>query len=53
MLQIFVMNGPDKGRSFEFERDVILVGRGPENHIQMKDKSVSRKHVKIEKEGEK
>ncbi len=53
MLQIFVMNGPDKGRSFEFERDVILVGRGPENHIQMKDKSVSRKHVKIEKKGEK
>jgi hypothetical protein len=49
MLQIFVMNGPDKGRSFEFEGDVILIGRAPENHIQMKDKSVSRKHVKIEK----
>jgi pSer/pThr/pTyr-binding forkhead associated (FHA) protein len=53
MLQIFVMNGPDKGRSFEFEGDVILVGRGPENHIQMKDTSVSRKHVKIEKKGRK
>jgi pSer/pThr/pTyr-binding forkhead associated (FHA) protein len=53
MVQIFVMNGPDKGRSFEFEGDVILVGRAPENHIQMNDKSVSRKHVKIEKKGEK
>jgi pSer/pThr/pTyr-binding forkhead associated (FHA) protein len=53
MLQIFIMNGPDKGRSFEFEEDVILVGRAPENHIQMKDKSVSRNHVKIEKKGQK
>jgi hypothetical protein len=49
MLQIFVMNGPDKGRSFEFQRDTILIGRAPESDMQLQDKSVSRKHLKIEK----
>jgi pSer/pThr/pTyr-binding forkhead associated (FHA) protein len=53
MLQIFVMNGLDKGRSFEFQKDTILIGRAPESDMQLKDKSVSRKHLRIEKKGEK
>jgi 3',5'-cyclic-nucleotide phosphodiesterase len=47
------MNGPDKGRSFEVDEEAIFVGRAPENEIHIKDKSVSRKHVKIVKRGEK
>jgi pSer/pThr/pTyr-binding forkhead associated (FHA) protein len=53
MLQIFVMNGLDKGRSFEFQKDAILIGRAPESDMQLRDKSVSRKHLRIEKKGEK
>jgi 3',5'-cyclic-nucleotide phosphodiesterase len=47
------MNGPDKGRSFEVDEEAIFIGRAPENEIHVKDKSVSRKHVKIVKRGEK
>jgi pSer/pThr/pTyr-binding forkhead associated (FHA) protein len=53
MLQIFVMNGPDKGRSFEFQKDTILIGRAPESDMQLQDKSVSRNHLKIEQKGQK
>jgi 3',5'-cyclic-nucleotide phosphodiesterase len=47
------MNGPDKGRSFEVDEEEIFIGRAPDNEINVKDKSVSRKHLKIIKRGEK
>jgi 3',5'-cyclic-nucleotide phosphodiesterase len=47
------MNGPDKGRSFEVDEEAIFVGRALDNEIHIKDKSVSRKHLKIVKRGEK
>jgi 3',5'-cyclic-nucleotide phosphodiesterase len=47
------MNGPDKGRSFEVDEEAIFVGRAPDNEIHIKDKSVSRKHLKIVKRGKK
>ena len=53
MPKIYIMNGPDKGRSFEVDEEAIFIGRAPENEIHVKDKSVSRKHVKIVKRGEK
>jgi len=49
MPKIYIMNGPDKGRSFEVDGDVVFVGRAPDNEISIKDKSVSRKHLKIVK----
>lgn len=49
MTMVFVMNGPDKGRSFQVDDETIYVGRDPENHIQLKDKSVSRRHLQIER----
>ena len=52
MPQIFVMNGPEKGRSILFDEDMALVGRAPENHLQVRDKSVSRRHLKIERRGD-
>jgi len=47
------MNGPDKGRTFEVDKEEIFVGRAPDNEIHVRDKSVSRKHLKIIKRGEK
>ncbi len=47
MIKLFIMNGPDKGRSFDFQGDSIHVGRSPENDVQLKDRSVSRSHLKI------
>jgi hypothetical protein len=49
MPKIYIMNGPDKGRSFEVDEEAIFVGRAPDNEIHIKDKSVSRKHLKIVK----
>ena len=53
MPKIYIMNGPDKGRSFEVDEEEIFIGRAPDNEINVKDKSVSRKHLKIVKRGEK
>jgi pSer/pThr/pTyr-binding forkhead associated (FHA) protein len=53
MPKIYIMNGPDKGRSFEVDEESIFIGRAPDNEIHVSDKSVSRKHLKIVKRGEK
>lgn len=53
MPKICIMNGPDKGRTFEVDKEEIFVGRAPDNEIHVRDKSVSRKHLKIIKRGEK
>jgi len=53
MPKIYIMSGSDKGRSFEVDQEAIFIGRAPDNEIHIKDKSVSRKHLKIVKRGEK
>ena len=52
MPQILVLNGSEKGRSIPFDKSTVSLGRGPENTIQMKDGSISRRHLKIEMRGE-
>jgi len=52
MVKLYIMNGPDKGQSFDLEGDIIHIGRSPDNDIQIKDKSVSRNHVKIIRRGD-
>ena len=47
MIKVFIMNGSDKGLSYELGLDTIYVGRSPENDIRMTDHSVSRKHLRI------
>jgi pSer/pThr/pTyr-binding forkhead associated (FHA) protein len=47
MTKLFIVEGPEKGQSFEIKGDIAYVGRSPDNDIQMKDRSVSRKHLKI------
>ncbi|MGE5839357.1 MAG: FHA domain-containing protein [Deltaproteobacteria bacterium] len=51
--KIYIMNGPDKGRTFEVDEEAALVGRAPDNDIRVMDKSVSRKHLKVVRRGEK
>ena len=53
MAKVYIMNGPDKGLMYEVNKSPIHIGRAPENEVQIKDKSVSRVHVKILKRGNK
>jgi putative methionine-R-sulfoxide reductase with GAF domain len=42
-----VLEGPDKGKTFELEGDIIFVGRGAKNDIRIGDHTISRMHLKI------
>jgi two-component system, NtrC family, sensor kinase len=53
MAKVYFMNGPDKGRRCELNKDTIYIGRSPENDVQITDKSVSRVHLKIVRKGKK
>jgi len=47
MINLYVLNGPEIGRSFELQEGECLLGRSPQNDICIDDKTVSRKHLKI------
>jgi len=53
MTNIYVENGSDEGRSFDLKGDTIYIGRSPDNDIQIKDRFVSRKHLRIFRKGSK
>jgi Nif-specific regulatory protein len=53
MAKLYILRGPEKGKSFDLEGQVVTVGRGPESDIQIRDKSVSRKHMEITRKEEK
>jgi len=46
------LNGPDKGQSFEMREGDNFIGRSSENDFMIKDNTVSRRHLKIIKRGE-
>ncbi len=47
MTKLYILKGPCKGESFELKSDETYIGRSPENDIQIRDKSVSRNHLKL------
>jgi hypothetical protein len=49
MTELFLFDGSDKERSFDFKSDDIYIGRSPDNDIQVRDITVSRRHLKITK----
>jgi pSer/pThr/pTyr-binding forkhead associated (FHA) protein len=49
MPKLYIIEENARVRSFDLRDSGILIGRAPENDIQIEDKSVSRKHVKIAK----
>ena len=53
MIKLYMMDGSDEGQSFDLKTDIVYVGRSPDNHVQMKDKFISRKHIKILKKADK
>lgn len=53
MIKIYIMNGPDKGRYLAFDENVVRVGRSPRNDLALKDKTISRSHMRISRKGRK
>lgn len=47
MIKLRIMSGPSKGQTFDLRDEVYTIGRSPDNNIQILDKTVSRKHLKI------
>jgi len=44
---VYVLCGPDAGRTFLIVGDKVRVGRGPDNDVVLRDSSISRHHVKL------
>jgi signal transduction histidine kinase len=53
MTKLHVIDGQLGDQFFEFEDNVIFLGRASENDVQVKDYSISRNHLKIIREGAK
>ncbi|MBW2067107.1 MAG: FHA domain-containing protein [Deltaproteobacteria bacterium] len=47
MTKLYVLAGPDKGRSYEIGDAPVYIGRSPENDIQISDSAISRRHLEI------
>jgi len=47
MTKLYVLDGPDRGLSFDLQGDTIDIGRSPDCDIQLKDAYISRKHLKM------
>lgn len=50
MGKLYVLNGIDEGRSFFLKEGANIVGRSFENDVSLRDKTVSRQHLRIVKE---
>ena len=48
MTDLVILNGPEIGRTFRLKKGVSFLGRSKDNDICIDDKTVSRKHLKIE-----
>jgi PAS domain-containing protein len=51
--ELYMINGPLSGLTFEIEDDITTIGRSPGNSIIIKDLSISRKHAKVTMSGDK
>ena len=47
MIKLYITSGPMRGTSTELKGEVTFIGRASDNDIKIRDRSVSRKHVKI------
>ncbi|MBN1103072.1 MAG: FHA domain-containing protein [Deltaproteobacteria bacterium] len=52
MSRLQILKGPMRGHSFGLKDDTTLIGRGPESDIQITDASMSRRHAKIIRKGD-
>jgi len=51
MTTLYLLNGPAKGRSFKLREGALFLGRSMDNDIQIEDKTLSRKHLRILRRG--
>lgn len=51
MIHVYIIHGIGEGECFEFEGNTIHIGRSPNNDIQVDEGSISRRHVKIVRNG--
>lgn len=51
MSKLHILNGPDMGQSFTILDGATYLGRSVENDIRIRDKTVSRRHLRIVKKG--
>jgi signal transduction histidine kinase/pSer/pThr/pTyr-binding forkhead associated (FHA) protein len=47
MTVLYIIEGPNKGDSFALKKGVLYLGRASQNDIQIKDRSISGKHLRI------
>ena len=52
MSKLYILNGPETGHVFEIKDGVSYLGRAEDNDIRLADKTVSRKHLRIAREGD-
>jgi PAS domain S-box-containing protein len=52
MSLLYMLSGPNMGDSYEVKDGTTLMGRGPDNDLQIIEQSVSRKHARILLSGE-
>jgi GAF domain-containing protein len=53
MTKFYIISGSQGDRSFDLKSASTSVGRTPDNDIQIKNNSVSRRHMKISRKGDK
>jgi PAS domain S-box-containing protein len=51
MTKVYIIGGPMKGECFELKGSPVFIGRTPDNDIQIRDLSISRRHLKITRQG--
>jgi adenylate cyclase len=49
MGELYILNGSEKGLRFELNEGVNFIGRSRQNNIQIRDETVSRRHLQIVK----
>ena len=53
LLQLYVLNGSKRGEIYRLNQGTNYVGRSIDNDVQIEDRTVSRKHLRIFRENEK
>jgi 3',5'-cyclic-nucleotide phosphodiesterase len=51
MTTLYIIDGHDKRQTIEFSGDSLLLGRAPDTDLRIKDRFVSRKHLRISRKG--
>ena len=52
VIHLYVIHGIGEGECFELEGDTVLIGRSPNNDLQIDEGSISRRHAKILRSGD-